>query len=531
MIKKYRLEILLLIAVIIGFMVVQSLLSAYYSSIKKETDDNLIKVHSDAVLKVQAGLEVYSVLVSSLKAYLVNKEEFPTEIEYQKYLKDLVEDINFKDSIVVSYLDKNHVFKYVFDVKHIDAAGLKGLNAKNFRSPVEIEKLDKLIQKSGINIFEPINLREGWVGLPFNFSAKTSNEETVGYIAPLINIKYLFDYFYSNKGSENFVHSFRINDSIDVTREAVYDGTTIYNTARDPEYYKNYNIAEDYFVYTKLNIYGLNLTIGSAYKYPKTTSNVIGIITYSWYALISIFSFLILYQFTKNSGLTKKLKLAYKEIGYKNNELEKSIFKVQTLIKEIHHRVKNDMQMIGNLLLLQEDEYNDPNVTKALEETNNRIQSMSLVHEKLYGSTTLEDVNVKEYIEQLIQLIEDTLSNDALRPDKNIEIPGELVFDSETMASLGLILNELITNSYKYAFKPNIDNKLNISLTIDGDFYSLNYSDNGPGLPEDFDVKTSNSLGMQLITILTDQLKGKVTYKRTPKYAFEISFKKAEAVH
>jgi two-component sensor histidine kinase len=531
MIKKYRLEILLSIALVIGGIVVQSLLNVYYNSIKKEHQNNLNKVHSDAVLKAQAALDVYTVLVSSLRAYLTNKQEFPTELEYQKYLSDLVKGNNFKDSIVVSYLNKDHVFKYVFDINHIDRIGLKGQSAKDFRPPSEIAKLNKLIQQDAIHIFEPINLQEGWAGLPFNFTAKTSGDESSGYISPLINIKYLLDFFYPNNRSENFVHSFRINDSIDITREAVYDGTTIYNLARDPEYYKKYNIPEEDFIFSKLNVSGLNLTIGSAYKLLPPQHKQIAIITYAWYIILSIFSFLILFQRSKNLKLTQNLKSAYREIGHKNNELEKNIFKVQTLIKEVHHRIKNNMQMIGNLLMLQEDEYNDPKVTKALTETKNRIQSMSLIHEKLYGSSTLEDVNAKQYIEQLIQFVEDTISNEEIKPHKNIEIPSNLTFDAETMSSLGLIINELITNSYKYAFQADNENLLNIVLTIEGDNFILNYSDNGPGLPVDFDLETSNSLGMQLISILTNQLNGSVTYKRTPKFAFIIVFKNAESVH
>ena len=530
MIKKYRLQILLSIAVIIGAMVVHSLLKAYQDSVYKQQADYLEKVHSDAVLKAKAGLDVYSVIVSSLKAYLTNQEEFPTEPEFQKYLRDLVRDINFNDSIVVSYLDKDHVFKYVFDVKNIDRVGLKGRNAKKFRTPSEIVKLDDLMQQDKIIIFKPINLLEGWAGLPFNFSAKSSGKESVGYIAPIINIKYLFNYFYSNDGSENFVHSFRANDSIDVTREAVYDGTTIYNPARDPEYYKNYNIPQDKFIYSKLDTYGLDLTIGSAYKNSPPDLKLISVITYSWFALLSIFSFLMLYQYSKNRQLNQNLKLTTKEIQDKNYALENNIFKIQTLIKEIHHRTKNNMQMIGNLLTLQEDEYDNPDVTNALEETKSRILSMSLVHEKLYGSHTLEDVNVKQYIEQLIKFVEDTISTDTRKPIKDLQIPGDLIFDAETMASLGLILNELITNSYKYAFKSDNDNKLTITLTANGEFYTLRYSDSGPGLPDDFEIQTSNSLGMQLISILTDQLKGNLTYERSPVSTFIVNFKIAEAI-
>ncbi|RZV68780.1 MAG: GAF domain-containing protein [Flavobacteriaceae bacterium] len=228
--------------------------------------------------------------------------------------------------------------------------------------------------------------------------------------------------------------------------------------------------------------------------------------------------------------LNHELKSVYKEIGKKNKDLKNNYVKIQTLIKEIHHRVKNNMLMIANLLTFQEKEYDDPQILAALEQSKNRIQSMSLVHEKLYGSASLQDVKTHEYVNQLIAFIEDTLSSNVILPKKTIDIPEEIIFDSETMSAIGLILNELITNSYKYAFKPNEDNFLELSISKDKEVYTLVYSDSGPGLPNDFDIEFCDSLGMQLIHILTGQINGEITYTNDGKSTFRIKFKKAEPI-
>ncbi|NND10793.1 MAG: sensor histidine kinase, partial [Flavobacteriaceae bacterium] len=122
------------------------------------------------------------------------------------------------------------------------------------------------------------------------------------------------------------------------------------------------------------------------------------------------------------------------------------------------------------------------------------------------------------------------LSSNVLLPKKTIDIPEEIIFDSETMSAIGLILNELITNSYKYAFKPNEDNFLELSISKDKEVYTLVYSDSGPGLPNDFDIEFCDSLGMQLIHILTGQINGEITYTNDGKSTFRIKFKKAEPI-
>jgi len=530
MLKTYKYYIVLIFAIIIGAGIIQSLLQDYSNSLKTKNSNELLKFHSDAVIRAKAGIDVYSVLVSSIRSHIENVKVFPNETEFQGFLNDLLRDLNFKDSIVVDYINTNHEFKFVVSPTELDAPGLVGLNVKDLRTEEEIQELNKLMETDEIRLYAPINLREGWTGFPFNFRVKNSENEVVGYFSSILNVKYLLEYFYNGLNSEHFMHSFVVNDSIDITREVIYDNTEIFNTSRDDSYYKNFNVAEEHFIYSDLDVFGLKLTVGSAYKIPPKSPKIVYIVTYIWYGSLSLFSFIVLMQIKKNRSLNNRLILANEEIEEKNNRLKYKLDKINTLIKEIHHRVKNNMQMIANLLTLQEGEYEDPKILAALEQSRNRIQSMALVHEKLYGSTNLQDVNTFEYVNQLIEFIEEIIGNKDILPKKTINISEDIILDSETMSSFGLILNELITNSYKYAFKPNRSNSLEINITPNNGSYILVYSDNGPGLPKDFVLENSDSLGMQLIYILTKQLKGTVSYSNEGKSMFTIEFNNAEAV-
>src|SRR5690554_4499000 len=626
MLKTYKYYIVLIFAIIIGAGIIQSLLQDYSNSLKTKNSNELLKFHSDAVIRAKAGIDVYSVLVSSIRSHIENVKVFPNETEFQGFLNDLLRDLNFKDSIVVDYINTNHEFKFVVSPTELDAPGLVGLNVKDLRTEEEIQELNKLMETDKIRLYAPINLREGWTGFPFNFRVKNSENEVVGYFSSILNVKYLLEYFYNGLNSEHFMHSFVVNDSIDITREVIYDNTEIFNTSRDDSYYKNFNVAEEHFIYSDLDrseehtselqsrphlvyllsfptrrssdlnvkylleyfynglnsehfmhsfvvndsiditreviydnteifntsrddsyyknfnvaeehfiysdldVFGLKLTVGSAYKIPPKSPKIVYIVTYIWYGSLSLFSFIVLMQIKKNRSLNNRLILANEEIEEKNNRLKYKLDKINTLIKEIHHRVKNNMQMIANLLTLQEGEYEDPKILAALEQSRNRIQSMALVHEKLYGSTNLQDVNTFEYVNQLIEFIEEIIGNKDILPKKTINISEDIILDSETMSSFGLILNELITNSYKYAFKPNRSNSLEINITPNNGSYILVYSDNGPGLPKDFVLENSDSLGMQLIYILTKQLKSTVSYSNEGKSMFTIEFNNAEAV-
>ncbi|MGB5419696.1 sensor histidine kinase [Algibacter sp.] len=521
-INKYHIVIVTIL--LIGLLFLNQFISAYYALERKKIDDNLNITHSDAMIRARAGINVYATLVSSLKSYTKNSTNFPTDVELQNYLNDLLNEIKFDNSIIVNYIDTTHVFKYIISPNEIDALGLKGVSVKEFIDKDRLDQLDKLMLSENISLFSPINLREGWVGFPFNFSARDKNNNILGYFAPIINAKYLLDYFYEGNNSKEFVHKFIVKNSFDLTREAFYDGSEIYNVDKDLEYYKNFDVEEDNYIYSDINVFNLKLRVGSAFKSKPKISNTIAFLAYLWYFIIS-FSILIIYnQFSKNKRLNKNLKFANTEISNQNLELENNLTKIQTLIKEIHHRVKNNMQMISGILTLQQDESDDAKVKTALEQSKNRINSMALVHEKLYGSTSLKDINTKEYLEQLIDFVERTVKSEKLNLKKTINIDSHLIFDGDTTSNIGLIINELVTNSFKYAFKKDSVNALNISILREPDFYVLVYSDSGPGIPENYGFETSTSLGMQLILILTEQLQGKLEYSNDGISTFKIYF-------
>jgi PAS domain S-box-containing protein len=186
--------------------------------------------------------------------------------------------------------------------------------------------------------------------------------------------------------------------------------------------------------------------------------------------------------------------------------LKQSLSEKETLIKEIHHRVKNNLVMIQGLLQLQSDSVSDKASKAAFLESQERIASMGMIHEYLYRSDDLKHMNVSDYIRRLSKKLLENYSSGRgdIRLDLDLE---EIFLDVEVMIPCGLILNELITNSLKHAFPRT----LNVGLRREsGGDIALTVRDDGPGMPEGFDIEKAESMGMKIVTILTDQLGGTV---------------------
>jgi len=225
----------------------------------------------------------------------------------------------------------------------------------------------------------------------------------------------------------------------------------------------------------------------------------------------------------------------------KRKEAEEAVKHVEKARKkEIHHRIKNNLQVISSLLDLQADKIRyKENITKsefleAFKESQDRVISMALIHEELHKSEDVDTLNFSSYIEELADNLFLTyrLGNKNIRFSKDIE--KDVFFDIDVSVPLGLILNELLSNSFKYAF-PNKDNgEIRVKLCRNDSrindienyntVYTLSVSDNGIGIPENLDIENLDSLGLQLVTTLVDQLDGNLELKRDNGTEFIIKF-------
>jgi PAS domain S-box-containing protein len=205
-------------------------------------------------------------------------------------------------------------------------------------------------------------------------------------------------------------------------------------------------------------------------------------------------------------------------------QIANSLKEKEVLLKEIHHRVKNNMAIVSSLLHLQSKYVKDKDLNRILNESRNRIASMALVHEKLYQTEEFVNISFKGYIEELAGHLLHTYGKEEDDISLALSID-DLRFNIDTMIPFGLILNELMTNSLKYAFEGVERPEISISTKMHDGNVTLVYSDNGMGVPEHIDFANSQTLGLQLVNMLMLQLKGKVELDKERRTEFTLKLK------
>ena len=217
----------------------------------------------------------------------------------------------------------------------------------------------------------------------------------------------------------------------------------------------------------------------------------------------------------------------YQDITDRKNyqiELENSLQQKEMLLKEIHHRVKNNLLVVSNLLEFQTDYTDDPQVLSVLEESQSRIQSMALIHEKLYRSTGLDKIDFGEYLEALLDNLFESynVAETGINLETNIE---SIFLNIETANPCGLIVNELVSNAFKHAFPNERKGTIWISLYYENDEQiNLVVQDNGVGFPQDLDLHQLDSLGLDLVQTLTQQIKGNLSIQQNQGTCFTLTF-------
>ena len=229
----------------------------------------------------------------------------------------------------------------------------------------------------------------------------------------------------------------------------------------------------------------------------------------------------------RNLSLKKKanktISLQAASLQEQNEIIDKALKEKEVLLKETHHRVKNNLQLISSLLELQAANIEDENAKKALRIAQDRVLSIATVHSKLYGNADDEDIEFSAFITDLFNRLTNAFAGEG----KVVQFKNEVVhvfLPLNNVVLLGLILNELITNSFKYAFADAKAVTISISLEYTGDNYTLRYYDSGPGLPDGIFNENSGSLGLYIVRRLSKQLKGTVAYKFEAGSIFTINF-------
>jgi len=204
-------------------------------------------------------------------------------------------------------------------------------------------------------------------------------------------------------------------------------------------------------------------------------------------------------------------------------KIKASLREKESMMREIHHRVKNNLQIVSSLLRLQSRSIKSQTLKDTFEIAQNRIKSMALIHEVLYLSESLDRINFSEYIKRITNHLFTMFSRNAKKIQLELDV-GEFYLDIDKAIPCGLIINELVSNAFKHAFPDGESGKIHVKLDNKLDRYTIVVKDNGIGIPDDVDIGNTKTLGLQLVNDLVNQIDGSYEIQSDGGTVFKIAF-------
>jgi PAS domain S-box-containing protein len=227
----------------------------------------------------------------------------------------------------------------------------------------------------------------------------------------------------------------------------------------------------------------------------------------------------------ENSHLFATLQQELEEKKEAEKRIIASLHEKELLLQEIHHRVKNNLQIMSSLLRLQSSYFKNPEIQHIFKESENRIRAMAIIHNKLYRSLNYDKVDFADYVKTLIQNLYLSFGADTSRINLQVNLNGTFL-NIDTAIPCGLIINELISNSLKYAFPKNRNGSILIEMIVKGDDVELTVKDDGIGISKDINIMKTETLGLKLVQLLAMQMDGQVELVKPSKGTeFKIRFK------
>lgn len=479
--KKYY-SVFALFAIISGILVFWA--DSYIT--EKETENRKIrleKLNKKTASDFQNALNNYATLMSGIRSYIKLSNEFPSQEALHQFVDYQLSSLPIDDSYVISYVDSTHFFKYSFTKDLIDPSNLIGTSIKDLVSEKGVKLMEKKLKRRDYVAFNPYNIVEGRVGLPIGFKAYSSLNKDMGYFSIIKDFKPIIDRVYSNIDTTQYAFRFKTSTGVEFDRERVYDGKKIYNTKKDEQYWRNFDLKDGDFIGTQIPFFNKKFIIETAYKDSYKRNPRLLLLMILWYTLLLSFMLFIIIQlyFYKRKNRT---------IAKQKKELSELIATKNKFFTIIAHDLRSPLSSVINFLDLLKEEQNPNNQTSQIIEAlgDSSKNSLSLLDNLLkWSKIQTGKIHYEPQKIDILSLVKDqikTQKQQALR--KNINIVIEASTDIKVMADKNMIatvVRNLLSNAIKYSHPEGVIvielNKVDTSL-------SFSIEDNGIGMPEEY---------------------------------------------
>lgn len=442
----------------------------------------LEKLNKKTASDFQNALNNYATLMSGIRSYVKLSDKFPSQEALFQFVNYQLADLPIDDSYVISYVDSTHVFKYSFTKDQINPSNLIGTSIKKLVSEKGVELMEKKLNRNSYVAFNPYNIVEGRVGLPIGFRAH-HKDSTKGYFSIIKDFKPIIDQVYNNIDTSLFAFRFKTSTGVEFDRERVYDGQKIYNTKKDDQYWRNFNIDDSDFIGTQIPFLNKKFIIETAYKQPYKRKPIMLFMMILWYALVLSFMLFViiqLYVYKRKNRI----------IAQQKKELSELVATKNKFFAIIAHDLRSPLSSVINFLdLLKEEQEPNNQTTQIIDALGDSSKnSLSLLDNLLKWSKV--QTGKIHYNPEKIDLL--TIVKDQVKIQKeyalkkNINVVIEASTDSKVTADKNMVatvIRNLLSNAIKYSHTKSI---IVIELNkIDG-FISFSIEDNGIGIPKEY---------------------------------------------
>ena len=429
------------------------------------------------VIEFEKGIEKFASIVAGLRSHLKDLNREPQVDDVQRFLTNQLEYINLQNTLVVSYLDTSQTFIFSCTKDDSDPNGLAGIQLSEIRDAEAIRRINILEETEGIFLFPPINLIEKYAGLPVNFR-QVVNNEVKGTVTPLVDVREIINPIYEKDLNNEFAYAFYFQDSVEFDREVVYDGFKIYNESRDS---LNLHLDRDQFLIDSVSLYGMDFSVGIAYKEGPRTSPIFAFLEFSAYVLLLllILSSILYYLLRQNAIKNKRLER-------RNLELDKKNIALKRFVSASSHDLKQPLRNIQNFTGLYLERYKNTMtsdgskfmgfITENADYMDQLLDDL-MVYSKLISDTKSqrEWIDIEDIVEELKHSYE---SEEVLIKYKG----GQRIYGMRS--EIKRLFQNLIGNSVIY--NDSTPKKIEISSASFNGSVKVQISDNGIGIDKKY---------------------------------------------
>jgi two-component sensor histidine kinase len=462
-----------------------------------------IRAYNDAKAYIAKGFDIYHKrkitdtlsllrLNNRLAAIMIETGKVDSSIYFSNVAIALSRESNNNYSEAVSLNEKGYAFK---NIAKLDSAIICYQKAESIWKSIGADREALSAMNNRAMLYSNYHYPKTLILEIYSKMIDLVNTKKIDY--PLTDVYSTLSQQYLNAGdtSKAFIYREKYYQvKMDLLKKMYDVGITDIK-----EKYENAKIKKDFF------------QISSELKESQvilTQKNRENVIIYTFIVILLLLIFFVFYLLYQLFQSNKRLK-------QKNTEKD-------TLIQEIHHRVKNNLQFVSSLINMQINASDNSNEAFSLNDASRRIKAMALVHEMLYNQNELQGINIQQYLLELVDSINELVNSTHIPIQLNVSA-SNIIFDTQRAIAIGMITSELISNSIKYAFSNTTNPLITVLLTQESDRIIYSVQDNGDGIKETNEQR--KKLGMRLISIFSRQLKGEYTFENINGYKYLISFK------